>query len=447
MVFFGDGATNEGAFHESLNMASIWKLPIVFVCENNKYGMSMDIARAMAVPNVADRAPAYAMPGVAVDGNDLPAVVAAARPAIERARSGGGPTLVECKTYRLRGHSKSDRNLYRTQGGDRGLARQRCDSPPRARAGRARPLRRSRIARDRAGGATDDRRCAGVRQGEPRPRSARADARRLCRLSVAAPEVGNAGIVVRRGDPRRPRAGDGGGRARLPVRRGRRRVRRRVRRLRRPRPRFGRERVIDTPISELGIAGAAVGAAITGMKPVLELQFSDFVTLAMEQIVNQAAKIHFMFGGKASVPMVVRLPGGSGTGAAAQHSQSLEAWFAHVPGLEGRAAVDAARRQGPAAGGDRRSEPGADLRAQAAVQDEGPGAGRALPRADRQGGGSPRRTRSHDRRQLDHGDTRRRGGRAARRRGHRRRGHRPALAAPDRSARRSPRACARRIGC
>lgn len=98
--------------------------------------------------------------------------------------------------------------------------------------------------------------------------------------------------------------------------------------------RFGSDRVIDTPISELGIAGAAVGAAITGMRPVLEIQFSDFVTLAMEQLVNQAAKIRFMFGGKASVPMVVRLPGGSGTGAAAQHSQSLEAWFAHVPGLK-----------------------------------------------------------------------------------------------------------------
>ena len=115
MVFFGDGAANEGAFHESLNMASIWRLPIVFVCENNKYGMSMDIARAMAVPNVADRASAYAMPGIAVDGNDLPAVVAASAPAIDLARRGGGPTLVECKTYRLRGHSKSDRNLYRTK--------------------------------------------------------------------------------------------------------------------------------------------------------------------------------------------------------------------------------------------------------------------------------------------------------------------------------------------
>jgi pyruvate dehydrogenase E1 component alpha subunit len=115
MVFFGDGAANEGAFHESLNMASIWKLPVVFVCENNKYGMSMDIAQAMAVPNVADRADAYGMPGIVVDGNDLPAVAAAARDAVERARTGAGPTLVECKTYRLRGHSKSDRNLYRTK--------------------------------------------------------------------------------------------------------------------------------------------------------------------------------------------------------------------------------------------------------------------------------------------------------------------------------------------
>ena len=115
MVFFGDGAANEGAFHESLNMAAIWKLPIVFVCENNQYAMSMDVAQAMAVPNVAARAIAYGLPGVTVDGNDLPAVAVAARGAVERARGGGGPTLLECKTYRLRGHSKSDRNLYRSK--------------------------------------------------------------------------------------------------------------------------------------------------------------------------------------------------------------------------------------------------------------------------------------------------------------------------------------------
>ena len=115
VVFFGDGATNEGAFHEALNMASIWKLPIVFVCENNKYAMSMDIALSMAVSDVAQRAGAYAMPGITVDGNDLAAVAAAARTAVDRARSGAGPSLVECKTYRIRGHSKSDRNLYRTK--------------------------------------------------------------------------------------------------------------------------------------------------------------------------------------------------------------------------------------------------------------------------------------------------------------------------------------------
>ncbi len=98
--------------------------------------------------------------------------------------------------------------------------------------------------------------------------------------------------------------------------------------------RFGEARVMDTPIAELGAAGVAVGAALGGARPIFEFQFSDFATLAMEQIVNQAAKIRFMLGGAVSVPLVMRFPAGSGTGAAAQHSQSLEAWFAHVPGLK-----------------------------------------------------------------------------------------------------------------
>lgn len=97
---------------------------------------------------------------------------------------------------------------------------------------------------------------------------------------------------------------------------------------------FGKDRVRDTPISELGITGVAVGAALTGMRPVVDIQFSDFLTLALDQIVNQAAKIRYMYGGKGSVPLVVRTPSGSGTGAAAQHSQSLEAWLTHIPGLK-----------------------------------------------------------------------------------------------------------------
>ena len=97
---------------------------------------------------------------------------------------------------------------------------------------------------------------------------------------------------------------------------------------------FGEERVLDTPISELVITGCAAGAAMTGMRPIVEIMFSDFITLAMEQLANQAAKNRFQFGGQGSVPMVLRAPGGSGTGAAEQHSQSLEAWVAHVPGLK-----------------------------------------------------------------------------------------------------------------
>ena len=97
---------------------------------------------------------------------------------------------------------------------------------------------------------------------------------------------------------------------------------------------FGPDRIRNTPISEAGIAGAAVGSALTGMRPIMELHFSDFITIALDQIVNQAAKLRYMYGGKGKVPMVVRTPSGSGTGAAAQHSQSLEAWVTHIPGLK-----------------------------------------------------------------------------------------------------------------
>jgi pyruvate dehydrogenase E1 component alpha subunit len=115
VCFFGDGANNEGAFHESLNFAAIWKLPVIFVCENNRYGMSMSVDRSTAVSHVSQRAASYDMPGVTVDGNRLIDVLQAADEAISRARGGGGPTLIECETYRIRGHSKSDRNRYRTR--------------------------------------------------------------------------------------------------------------------------------------------------------------------------------------------------------------------------------------------------------------------------------------------------------------------------------------------
>jgi acetoin:2,6-dichlorophenolindophenol oxidoreductase subunit alpha len=115
MVIFGDGAANEGAFHESLNMASIWKLPLVYLCENNQYAMSTPLSQAFNIRHISERAAAYGIPGVTVDGNDFFAVYLAVREAVERARRGDGPTLVESVTYRIKGHSRSDRQAYRTR--------------------------------------------------------------------------------------------------------------------------------------------------------------------------------------------------------------------------------------------------------------------------------------------------------------------------------------------
>ena len=115
LTFFGDGAANEGAFHEAMNLAAIWRLPVVMVCENNKYGMSFSTEKSFAIAHISERAAAYGMPGVTVDGNDVEQVHAATAEAVGRARAGDGPTLVEAETYRWKGHSKSDKNLYRTK--------------------------------------------------------------------------------------------------------------------------------------------------------------------------------------------------------------------------------------------------------------------------------------------------------------------------------------------
>ena len=115
LAFFGDGASNQGTFHESINMASAWKLPIIYMCENNKYGVSVCIDRVTNTEDIADRAQGYHIPGVVVDGNDIFAVYEAVSAAAERARQGDGPTLIECKTYRQRGHYEGDPMVYRTK--------------------------------------------------------------------------------------------------------------------------------------------------------------------------------------------------------------------------------------------------------------------------------------------------------------------------------------------
>jgi pyruvate dehydrogenase E1 component alpha subunit len=349
LCFFGDGAANHGNFHEGLNMAAIWRLPVVFLCENNQYAMSMAVRRAMAVPRVADRAVAYGIPGETVDGMDVVAVYRAVRAAVERARRGEGPTLIEAITYRYKGHSKSDRQVYRTKEEVQAwMARD-----PIAR------LREALIAR----GWLSEAEAAAL---EERAREAVAEALRAAE-GDPEPEVAQLTEGVYAEDPLFPprwiRQAFG---SEVPVEppAGTRELSY-AEALREAMAqamaadervflmgedigvyggafgvtqglieRFGPERVRDTPISENTIVGAGVGAALTGMRPIVEMQFMDFVTLAMEQTVLQAAKVRYMFGGKARVPLVLRLPGGSGTGAAAQHSESLEAWFVHVPGLK-----------------------------------------------------------------------------------------------------------------
>jgi hypothetical protein len=244
---------------------------------------------------------------------------------------GEGPTLVECKTYRTRGHSRSDRNRYRTK---EEIEEWKARDPiPRFEA----ELIAHGIATEAdiksIRDATEAEIAAGHRIRPQRHRSRPHEVTRdvysqrgrlmSVRELTYAQAIQEALGQAMDTDPSVFLMGEDigvyGGAFQVTgdlVHR------------------FGEDRVMDAPISELGQAGVAVGAALAGCRPVLEFQFSDFATLAMEQIVNQAAKLRYMLGGKVNVPLVMRFPAGSGTGAAAQHSQSLDAWLAHVPGLK-----------------------------------------------------------------------------------------------------------------
>ncbi len=356
LCFFGDGASNEGNFHESLNMASVWKLPVVFVCENNQYGMSMPLRQGMNAASIADRAVAYGIPGRQVDGMDALAVYAAVQAAAAHARAGNGPVLIDAVTYRYLGHSKSDKQLYRSK--EEVEAWKKKDAIKRLERhlievgilseegaqemqARAEAAIEEAIAYGDAGPEpvlehlTDD-----VYLEEPEvlaapEQLAPAWARRTFGPGVPVnPPPGTREITYAEalreamaqalaGDPNVFLLGEDIG-----VYGGAFGVTKDLI------EEFGPERVRDTPISENAIVGTSVGSAVLGMRPVAEMQFMDFITLGMEQTVLQGAKIRYMFGGKATVPMVVRLPAGSGTGAAAQHSESLESWFLSVPGLK-----------------------------------------------------------------------------------------------------------------
>jgi pyruvate/2-oxoglutarate/acetoin dehydrogenase E1 component/TPP-dependent pyruvate/acetoin dehydrogenase alpha subunit len=347
VCFFGDGASNTGNFHESLNMASAWKLPVVYVVENNLYGMSVPFDKVSATPDIAARAAAYDMPGVVVDGMDPIAVYEAVSVALERARRGEGPTLIEGKTYRWYGHSRSDPRNYRTKEEERDW---RDRDPVRAFARRLLEMgivtsEELEQIEERAVKAIDEATAFALESPLPDPSEVEED---VYVLQLPTP----AEIEAERRLRERVRTDSS-----IPKKRYWEAIRDALREemLRDPRvfvmgedvglyggaygatrglfDEFGPERVMDTPISEALIGGAAVGAAMTGMRPVTEIMYVDFTPLAMDQIANQGAKNRYMFGGKTAVPMVIRTEGGAGRSIAAHHSQSLEALWTHFPGI------------------------------------------------------------------------------------------------------------------
>jgi len=340
-VSIGDGAMNQGATHEGMAFAAALDLPVVFICENNGWSEMTPITRTTRCTDLADRAFGYGIPAAVVDGCDPEAVRAAVQKAAQRARKGDGPTLIECKTVRLMAHYNRDVEHYRTQ--EEKAADVQRDPLPL--------LRKSLIE-------------AGLTEADCRLLEIEVDTLLDAALTAAssmpppdpstAPDhvysgsttVGNTGA----GAPPMPNAppvrmqyaeainaalrteledrsevvvygedvGHAGGIFGV------------TRRLQRD---FGESRVFDTPIAESAILGSAIGAALDGMRPIVEIMWADFLLVALDQLVNQAANVRYISRGRQPLPLVVRTQQGATPGSCAQHSQSLEALLFHIPGL------------------------------------------------------------------------------------------------------------------
>jgi 2-oxoisovalerate dehydrogenase E1 component len=336
IAFFGDGANNQGIFHESVNLAAVWKLPIIFLCENNQYALTTSFKETSAVERISARASAYGIPGVTVDGNDVAEVYAAAREAIERARAGEGPSLIEAMTWRWGQHSM--RANLRDPRSDKQMADWKAQDPiPRieARMLNGGGFKQARLTALRA--EVEKELADGIEWAQTQPEPTEA----VFATAVYAPHASHAPLPQANGRDRTYAEALNEAIAQEMERDGRVFVMGEdvgptggiFQVTKGLHDRFGKERVRDTPISEATFCGAGVGAAIAGLRPIIEVQIFDFVTLMMDMIVNQAAKFRFMLGGKNTVPIVIRGPQGGGIRLAAQHSQSLETWFTHVPGL------------------------------------------------------------------------------------------------------------------
>jgi 2-oxoisovalerate dehydrogenase E1 component len=334
--FFGEGAVAEGEFHEALNLATLWTLPVLFICENNGYAMGSALARTEAETDIHAKAASYGIEAHRVDGMDVVAVEAAARKAIQRIRETGAPVFLECRTYRFRAHSMFDAQLYRDQAEveewrekgpivrfqnwllennlihsedvraieDR-VAKEMDEAVAFAEAGSWEPV--ERITAHLLGEAppvspaSPSGETVEITYREAVKEAIRDAMRRDDRVFLMGEDVGAYGgcYAVSKGLM----------------------------------DEFGEERIRDTPLSESGFTGAGIGAAANGMRPIVELMTVNFSLLALDQIMNTAATIRHMSGGQFGVPLVIRMATGAGRQLAAQHSHSLEGWYAHIPGL------------------------------------------------------------------------------------------------------------------
>jgi 2-oxoisovalerate dehydrogenase E1 component len=334
LVTFGDGATSQGAAHEALVMALARKLPVIFLCENNGWSEMTPIFDVIGENSLARRVEAYGIAAATADGTDPAAVAEAVAEAAERGRAGEGPTFIECSTGRLSGHYNADVQHYRSQE-DRDAAAQRD------------PVAISRRAVE-AVGVTEADLLAVETEVE-------AEVDGWAKAALAAPKpdpAGGADHVF--GPTASAPLASGGGRVDLTYAKAINEALARELEARQEtvlfgediaipggvfgvtrelRERFGAERVFDTPIAEAAILGTALGAALDGLRPIVEIMWADFLLVALDQLINQAANVRYLSRGERGAPMTVRCQQGMTPGACAQHSQSLEALIAHIPGL------------------------------------------------------------------------------------------------------------------
>ncbi len=338
LTAYGEGAGSEGDAHEAFNFAAIYKLPEVFVCENNGFALATPFNKEYAVDYVAQRAAGYGFPGVTVDGRDPVTCYVVSKQAVARARAGGGPTLIECLVDRLGAHSsEDDQRRYRSQEEIDLLTQNDCLERFKKQLLEQGVLTAKQISqyeeqvKEEVTVATKQ----GMEADDPRPEDALTNV-----YGVGAPEAIDPGPGVETEDmnmvaalrsalteemERDPRVmvlgedvGKKGGV--FLVTDG-------------LRNKYGEARVIDTPLAESSIAGVALGLAVAGKRPVAEMQFADFAHMAFNSITNEAAKYRYRSDGDWSVPMVVRAPMGGHAHGALYHSQSIEARFA-TPGLK-----------------------------------------------------------------------------------------------------------------